>query len=92
MKTNVFCVSGEEWGRRSEEWGRYDELTGEYSSPKKLTMAKTTDVASDRAYDDSKTVLPAEFARGVYIQHVPSAQALKLMHLMIAAAGGAHGG
>ena len=51
-------------------------------------MAKTTDVASDRAYDDSKTVLPAEFARGVYIQHVPSAQALKLMHLMIAAAGG----
>lgn len=50
-------------------------------------MTKTTDVASDRAYDDSKTVLPAEFARGVYIRHVPSAQALKLMHLMIAVAG-----
>lgn len=51
-------------------------------------MIKTTKVASDRAYDDTKTVLPAEFARGVYIQHAPSAQALKLMHLMIAVAGG----
>ena len=51
-------------------------------------MTKTTKVASDRAYDDSKTILPAEFARGVYIQHAPSAQALKLMHLMIAVAGG----
>ncbi|NJM84412.1 MAG: replication initiation protein [Tabrizicola sp.] len=51
-------------------------------------MTKTTKVASDRAYDDTKTVLPAEFARGVYIQHAPSAQALKLMHLMIAVAGG----
>ncbi len=51
-------------------------------------MTKTINVASDRAYDDSKTILPAEFARGVYIQHSPSAQALKLMHLMIAAAGG----
>lgn len=51
-------------------------------------MARTTDVASDRAYDPSKTILPAEFARGVYIQHAPSAQALKIMHLMIAVAGG----
>lgn len=51
-------------------------------------MVKTTDVANDRAYDDDKTVLPAEFARGVYIERVPSAQAMKLMHLMIAVAGG----
>lgn len=51
-------------------------------------MTKTTQVADDRAYDSTKTVLPAEFARGVYIEHVPSAQALKLMHLMIAVAGG----
>jgi len=61
-------------------------------------MIKTTKIAEDRAYDESKTVLPAEFARGshlelekathTYINHAPSAQALKLMHLMIAVAGG----
>jgi len=46
-------------------------------------------VAEDRSYDDSKTVLPVEIARGTYIEHPPSAQALKLLHLMIARAGGA---
>ena len=61
-------------------------------------MAKTTEVAKNRAYDDTKSVLPAEFARGqhlsleqtthTYINHAPSAQALKIMHLMIAVAGG----
>lgn len=51
-------------------------------------MGKTTDVARDRAFDQSKTVLPAEVARGVYMQNVPSLQALKVMHLMIAVAGG----
>lgn len=61
-------------------------------------MIKTTKVAADRAHDDSKTVLPTEFARGAhltlehathtYINHAPSAQALKIMHLMIAVAGG----
>ena len=63
-------------------------LTGDKKSPINVNMTKTTKVASDRAYDETKTVLPAEFARGVYIQHAPSAQALKLMHLMIAVAGG----
>ena len=51
-------------------------------------MAKTIQVASDRAYDSTKTVLPVEVARGIYIENPPSAQALKLMHLLIAKAGG----
>lgn len=51
-------------------------------------MGKTTQVATDRAYDETKTVLPTEMARGVYMQNAPSLRALKLMHLMIATAGG----
>lgn len=51
-------------------------------------MGKTTQVAADRAYDQSKTVLPVEVARGIYIENPPSAQALKLMHLLVAKAGG----
>jgi hypothetical protein len=51
-------------------------------------MAKTTQVAADRAHDQTKTVLPAEVARGVYMRNAPSLKALKLMHLMIAKAGG----
>ena len=51
-------------------------------------MGKTIQVAADRAYDQSKTVLPAEVARGVYMRNAPSLRALKLMHLMIAMAGG----
>lgn len=51
-------------------------------------MGKTTQVAADRAYDEAKTVLPTEMARGVYMQNAPSLRALKLMHLMIATAGG----
>lgn len=54
-------------------------------------MGKTIEVAADRAYDDTKTVLPAEVARGVYMRNAPSLQALKLMHLMIATAGGRMG-
>lgn len=51
-------------------------------------MGKTLDVARDRAFDRSSTVLPAEMARGVYLRNAPSLQALKLMHLMIGTAGG----
>ncbi len=51
-------------------------------------MGKTTQVAADRDHDQSKTVLPAEVARGVYMRNAPSLQALKLMHLMIGTAGG----
>jgi hypothetical protein len=51
-------------------------------------MGKTTQVAADRAYDQTKTVLPAEVAQGVYMENAPSLRALKLMHLMIATAGG----
>ena len=51
-------------------------------------MGKTIQVAADRAFDQAKTVLPAEVARGVYMRNAPSLQALKLMHLMIATAGG----
>jgi hypothetical protein len=53
-----------------------------------VTMGKTLDVARDRAFDQTKTVLPAEVARGTYMQNAPSLQALKLMHLMIGTAGG----
>ena len=59
---------------------------------KKLTfspsMIKTTQIAADRAFDETKTVLPAEVARGVYIENPPGAEALKLMHLLIGQAGG----
>jgi hypothetical protein len=51
-------------------------------------MGKTTEVAVDRAYDQTKTVLPAEVVQGVYMQNAPSLAALKLMHLMIGTAGG----
>jgi hypothetical protein len=51
-------------------------------------MGRTTEVAADRAYDQTKTVLPSEVAQGVYMEHAPSLRALKLMHLMIGTAGG----
>jgi hypothetical protein len=51
-------------------------------------MGKTLDVARDRAFDQAKTVLPTEVARGTYMQNVPCLAALKLMHLMIGTAGG----
>ena len=51
-------------------------------------MGKTTQVAADRAYDQTKTVLPSEVAQGVYMQNAPSLRALKLMHLMIGKAAG----
>lgn len=51
-------------------------------------MIRTTQIAIDRAHDGSKTVLPAEVARGVYIENPPGAETLKLMHLMIGKAGG----
>ena len=53
-----------------------------------VAMMKTTQIAADRAHDETKTVLPAEVARGVYIENPPSAEALKLMHLLIGKAGG----
>ena len=51
-------------------------------------MIKTTQIAADRAHDQTKSVLPAEVARGVYIENPPGAEALKLMHLLIGTAGG----
>ncbi len=51
-------------------------------------MGKTLEVAADRVFDHTKTVLPAEVARGVYMRNAPSLQALKLMHLLISSAGG----
>lgn len=51
-------------------------------------MGKTIQVAADRAYDQSKTVLPTEVAQGVYMENAPSLRALKLMHLMIGKAAG----
>jgi hypothetical protein len=51
-------------------------------------MGKTTEIAADRAFDQTKTVLPAEVAQGVYMENAPSLRALKLMHLMIGKAAG----
>ncbi len=51
-------------------------------------MGKTIDVAADRAFDQTKTVLPAEMARGIFMRNAPSLQALKLLHLLIATAAG----
>lgn len=51
-------------------------------------MIKTAQIAADRAHDQTKSVLPAEVARGVYIENPPGAEALKLMHLLIGKAGG----
>lgn len=51
-------------------------------------MNKTIEVAKAFEGDPSKTVLPTEFARGLIIEHAPSAQALKLAHLMISKAAG----
>lgn len=45
-------------------------------------------MAADRAFDQTKTVLPAEVARGTYMRNAPSLAALKIMHLMIGKAGG----
>ena len=45
-------------------------------------------VATDREYDDSSSVVPAEYARGLYVRNAPGALALKLMHLMISASAG----
>jgi hypothetical protein len=53
-----------------------------------LPMIKTTQIAADRALDETRTVLPAEVARGIYIENSPGAEALKLMHLLIGKAGG----
>jgi hypothetical protein len=51
-------------------------------------IGRATEVAADRAYDQTKTVLPSEVAQGVYMENAPSLRALKLMHLMIGTAGG----
>lgn len=50
-------------------------------------MSKTLQVAADRAHDQTRTVMPAEVARGIYVENPPGLRALKLMHLMIATAG-----
>ena len=51
--------------------------------------ANTISVISDRSFDETKTVIPAEYARGLYVKNPPGAPALKLMHMMISKAGGA---
>jgi len=51
-------------------------------------MGKTIEVAADRAFDQTKTIMPTEVARGIFMRNSPSLQALKLLHLMIGTAGG----
>ena len=74
--------------RKRVKSSRYCVFTNVKFTHTVTTMGKTTEVAADRAYDWTKTVLPAEVARGVYMRNAPSLAALKLMHLMIAKAGG----
>lgn len=50
-------------------------------------MGQTIRVAADRAKDQTKTVYPAEVARGIYMENAPSLAALKLLHILIAKAG-----
>lgn len=54
-------------------------------------MGKTIQVAADRAYDQTRTMLPVEVARGTYMKNAPGLAALKVMHLLIAKAGGRMG-
>lgn len=72
------------YGSIGDKWGRIYALTGDEMSRLNASMGKTLEVAADRAFDQSKTIIPAELARGVYMRNAPSLQALKLMHLMIA--------
>ena len=76
------------WASEVTNWAKRSLLTGDIMSSYFVTMIKTTQIAADRAHDQTKSVLPAEVARGVYMQNAPSLKALKLMHLMIATAGG----
>lgn len=50
-------------------------------------MGKNLQVAADRAHDQTKTVMLAQVARGIYVENPPGLRALKLMHLMTATAG-----
>ncbi|WP_250697587.1 replication initiation protein [Paracoccus pantotrophus] len=90
MRVYKWGIQPQKWGIQPQKWGiqpksRIDEWD---FPPNKSTMGKTLDVARDRAFDQTATVLPAEMARGVYMRNAPSLAALKLMHLMIATAGG----
>lgn len=51
-------------------------------------MGQTIAVAQDREFSTDSTVVPREVARGIYIERVPTAQGLKLLLLLIGAAGG----
>ena len=75
-------------GRKGSRLGGNDTFTSSENVSYKCVMGKTTQVAADRAYDQTKTVLPSEVAQGVYMENAPSLRALKLMHLMIGKAGG----
>jgi len=85
---NVLGRSGNILGRMGNVLGQCCSLTGNMELFTFVAMGKTTQVAADRAFDQTKTVLPAEVARGVYMQNPPSLRALKLMHLMIGTAAG----
>jgi hypothetical protein len=81
LKGNLLGLKGNLLGLNCSVDGTINKLN-------KLPMGKTTQVAADRAYDQTKTVLPAEVAQGVHMRNAPSLRALKLMHLMIGTAGG----
>jgi hypothetical protein len=85
---NIWGLNGNIWGLNGNISGLNGSFTGNKKVANVLPMKKTTQIAADRAYDEAKTVLPAEVARGVYIENPPSAEALKLMHLLIGRAGG----
>ena len=77
-----------EMGTQKGEMGTLLVIEGGVILSYIFPMLKTLQVAADRANDRATSVLPTEVARGVYIENPPSAEALKLMHLLIAKAGG----
>jgi hypothetical protein len=49
--------------------GTYSLIDRQHLSELKCCHEKTTQIAADRAHDETKTVLPAEVARGIYIEN-----------------------
>lgn len=56
-------------------------------APPRSPRPTTAEIARDRSKDPNQSVFPVELARGVYIADPPGLRALKLLHLLMKAAG-----
>ena len=61
---NIWGRKGNIWGRKGNIWSGIYSLTGNNKLLYHVAMGKTLDVARDRAFDQTQTVLPAEVSRG----------------------------